>query len=117
MRSAVYRSFFCPQVDKITVPHSERVTVRCRELGKYKLVGEPVLHCRNGAWNGQLPSCIPTTALSNYTGEYCAGGRAAARHLCLPAAGLCAAAARYLGSGSVDVFRWRFEIGRWVKFC
>ncbi|XP_008216309.1 locomotion-related protein Hikaru genki [Nasonia vitripennis] len=54
-------------VDKIKVPHSERVTVRCRELGKYKLIGEPLLHCRNGIWNGQLPTCIPTTSISNYT--------------------------------------------------
>ncbi|XP_061926899.1 locomotion-related protein Hikaru genki isoform X3 [Apis cerana] len=56
-------------VDKITVPHGERVTVRCRELGKYKLIGDSLLHCRNASWNGKLPSCTPTTAISNYTGE------------------------------------------------
>lgn len=54
-------------VDKITVPHNERVTVRCRELGKYKLIGDPLLHCRNGTWNGKQPSCVPTTDISNYT--------------------------------------------------
>nr|XP_050857993.1 locomotion-related protein Hikaru genki isoform X2 [Vespula vulgaris] len=54
-------------VDKITVPHGERVMVRCRELGKYKLIGDPSLHCRNATWNGKLPSCVPTTAISNYT--------------------------------------------------
>ncbi|XP_033223467.1 locomotion-related protein Hikaru genki [Belonocnema kinseyi] len=54
-------------VDKITVPHAERIIVRCRELGRYKLIGDPLLHCRNGVWNGTLPSCIPTTAISNYT--------------------------------------------------
>lgn len=54
-------------VNKITVPHGERVTIRCRELGKYKLVGDSQLHCRNASWNGKLPSCIPTTAISNYT--------------------------------------------------
>lgn len=54
-------------VDKITVPHGERVTVRCRELGKYKLVGDSLLHCRNASWSGKLPSCTPTTAISNYT--------------------------------------------------
>lgn len=54
-------------VDKITVPHNERITVRCRELGKYKLIGEPLLHCRNGTWNGKTPYCVPTTAISNYT--------------------------------------------------
>lgn len=54
-------------VDKITVAHGERVTVRCRELGKYKLIGDSQLHCRNTTWNGKLPSCVPTTAISNYT--------------------------------------------------
>ncbi|XP_072755351.1 locomotion-related protein Hikaru genki isoform X2 [Anoplolepis gracilipes] len=54
-------------VDKITVPHNERITVRCRELGKYKLIGEPLLHCRNGTWNEKTPYCVPTTAISNYT--------------------------------------------------
>ncbi|KAG7211099.1 hypothetical protein KM043_010429 [Ampulex compressa] len=54
-------------VDKITVPHGERVTVRCREVGKYKLVGDSSLHCRDASWNGRLPSCAPTTAISNYT--------------------------------------------------
>ncbi|XP_012224718.1 locomotion-related protein Hikaru genki [Linepithema humile] len=54
-------------VDKITVPHNERVTVRCRELGKYKLIGDSLLHCRNGMWNGKTPHCVPTTDISNYT--------------------------------------------------
>ncbi|XP_043522796.1 locomotion-related protein Hikaru genki [Frieseomelitta varia] len=54
-------------VDKITVPHGEQVTVRCRELGRYKLVGDSLLHCRNASWSGKLPSCTPTTAISNYT--------------------------------------------------
>ena len=52
------------------MPHGERVTARCRELGRYKLQGDPLLQCRNGAWNGKPPSCIPTTAISNYTGAY-----------------------------------------------
>ncbi|XP_076377842.1 locomotion-related protein hikaru genki isoform X1 [Megalopta genalis] len=56
-------------VDRITVPHEERVTVRCRELGKYKLIGDSLLHCRNASWNGTVPSCVPTTAIANYTGE------------------------------------------------
>lgn len=54
-------------VDKITVPHGERVTIRCRELGRYKLIGDSVLDCRNASWNGKLPACAPTTAISNYT--------------------------------------------------
>ncbi|XP_015125055.1 locomotion-related protein Hikaru genki isoform X1 [Diachasma alloeum] len=55
------------KADKITIPHGERVTVRCRELGRYKLVGDPLLVCRNGGWNGKSPSCIPTTSISNYS--------------------------------------------------
>lgn len=62
--------FLVFQVDKITVPHGERVAVRCRELGRYKLIGDPLLHCRNGVWNGKAPTCVPTTAISNYTREY-----------------------------------------------
>nr|XP_012153183.1 PREDICTED: locomotion-related protein Hikaru genki isoform X2 [Megachile rotundata] len=54
-------------VDKITVPHGERVTIRCRELGKYKLIGDSLLHCRDTTWTGKLPYCAPTTAISNYT--------------------------------------------------
>lgn len=54
-------------VDKITVPHNERVMVRCRELGKYKFIGDSLLHCRNGTWNGKQPNCVPTTSISNYT--------------------------------------------------
>ncbi|KAL6256383.1 hypothetical protein P5V15_012497 [Pogonomyrmex californicus] len=54
-------------IDKIGVPHNERVTVRCRELGKYKFIGDSLLHCHNGTWNGKIPYCVPTTSLSNYT--------------------------------------------------
>ncbi|XP_011635095.1 locomotion-related protein Hikaru genki [Pogonomyrmex barbatus] len=54
-------------VDKIGVPHNERVTVRCRELGKYKFIGDSLLHCHDGTWNGKIPYCVPTTSLSNYT--------------------------------------------------
>lgn len=57
------------QADKITILHGERVTVRCRELGRYKLVGDPLLVCRNGGWSGKSPSCIPTTSISNYSGK------------------------------------------------
>lgn len=57
------------QADKITIAHGERVTVRCRELGRYKLIGDPFLQCRNGEWSGKTPSCLPTTSISNYTGK------------------------------------------------
>lgn len=54
-------------VDTIRVPHNERLMVRCREIGKYKFIGDSLLHCRNGTWNGKEPVCVPTTAISNYT--------------------------------------------------
>ncbi|XP_051163037.1 locomotion-related protein Hikaru genki-like isoform X2 [Leptopilina boulardi] len=60
-------------VDKITVPHNEKLQIRCRELGRYKLIGDHLLHCRNGIFNGIIPTCIPTTAISNYTGNYTQG--------------------------------------------
>lgn len=60
-------------MDKITVPHNEKLQIRCRELGRYKLIGDHLLHCRNGIFNGIIPTCIPTTAISNYTGNYIQG--------------------------------------------
>ncbi|XP_071559767.1 locomotion-related protein Hikaru genki isoform X2 [Temnothorax nylanderi] len=54
-------------VDTIGVPHNERLMVRCREIGKYKFIGDSLLHCRDGAWDGKTPYCEPTTAISNYT--------------------------------------------------
>lgn len=56
------------QVDTIGVPHNERLMVRCREIGKYKFIGDSLLHCRDGEWDGKTPYCVPTTAISNYTG-------------------------------------------------
>ncbi|XP_073975451.1 locomotion-related protein hikaru genki isoform X2 [Rhodnius prolixus] len=51
-------------------PHNSAVDARCREpLGLYKLSGEPQLTCRNGDWSSRLPSCIPTTILTNYTDD------------------------------------------------
>ncbi|XP_071649906.1 locomotion-related protein Hikaru genki isoform X2 [Temnothorax longispinosus] len=54
-------------VDTIGVPHNERLMVRCREIGKYKFIGDSLLHCRDGAWDGKTPYCEPTTAISSYT--------------------------------------------------
>ncbi|XP_039286305.1 locomotion-related protein Hikaru genki [Nilaparvata lugens] len=49
-------------------PHNAEVQLRCREpLGLYKLLGESRLQCNNGAWSSRVPSCIPTTVLTNYT--------------------------------------------------
>ncbi|XP_024080375.1 locomotion-related protein Hikaru genki [Cimex lectularius] len=51
-----------------TFPHNSVLYARCREpLGLYKLLGESQLTCQNGVWSSKLPSCIPTTVLTNYT--------------------------------------------------
>ncbi|XP_018341708.1 PREDICTED: locomotion-related protein Hikaru genki [Trachymyrmex septentrionalis] len=54
-------------IHTIRVPHNERLMVRCREIGKYKFIGDSLLNCRNGTWDGKTPSCVSTTAISNYT--------------------------------------------------
>ncbi|KAK0092654.1 hypothetical protein PV326_000933 [Microctonus aethiopoides] len=68
--------------DKITIAHGERVTVRCRELGRYKLIGDPFLQCRNGEWSGKTPSCLPTTSISNYTGKMTEGDKMVMKKNC-----------------------------------
>ncbi|KAH0812019.1 hypothetical protein GEV33_010772 [Tenebrio molitor] len=42
--------------------------IRCRELGLYKLLGTASPRCQNGVWSSRLPSCVPTTLLTNFTG-------------------------------------------------
>ncbi|KAF7988566.1 hypothetical protein HCN44_001139 [Aphidius gifuensis] len=62
-----YNNITIVKTDNITIQHGERVTMRCRELGRYKLVGDNILQCQNGLWKGTTPSCTPTTSISNYT--------------------------------------------------
>lgn len=50
-------------------PHGAKLQIRCRELGLYKLLGTATPRCQNGAWSTKLPSCVPTTLLTNFTGE------------------------------------------------
>lgn len=50
-----------------TFPHGAKLHVRCRELGLYKLVGTATPRCENGVWSTRLPSCVPTTLLTNFT--------------------------------------------------
>ncbi|XP_075229596.1 locomotion-related protein Hikaru genki-like [Lycorma delicatula] len=51
-------------------PHGAEIQLRCREpLGLYKLLGESRLQCNNGGWSNRIPSCIPTTVLTNYTDD------------------------------------------------
>jgi hypothetical protein len=55
---------------RLPFPHGAQVSVRCRELGVYKLLGESALECQNGVWSHRVPNCIPTTLLTNFTGEF-----------------------------------------------
>jgi len=59
----------CIQTERLTFPHDAVVLARCREIGVYKLLGESALQCQNGAWNHRVPTCIPTTMLTNFTGK------------------------------------------------
>lgn len=56
------------QKDDWSFPHGARLKVRCRELGLYKLLGDAGPRCQNGQWTSRLPSCVPTTMLTNFTG-------------------------------------------------
>ncbi|XP_031353788.1 locomotion-related protein Hikaru genki-like [Photinus pyralis] len=48
-------------------PHGAKLQIRCRELGLYKPVGMATPRCQNGGWSHKLPSCVPTTLLTNFT--------------------------------------------------
>ncbi|XP_072397120.1 locomotion-related protein Hikaru genki [Diabrotica undecimpunctata] len=50
-----------------TFPHGAKLHTRCIELGLYKLLGTPTPQCQNGQWSSRLPSCVPTTILTNFT--------------------------------------------------
>ncbi|XP_023016189.2 locomotion-related protein hikaru genki [Leptinotarsa decemlineata] len=50
-----------------TFPHGAKLHTRCTELGLYKLLGTATPQCQNGAWSSRLPSCVPTTLLTNFT--------------------------------------------------
>lgn len=44
--------------------------MRCKQLGLYKLLGTANPRCQNGNWTTRLPSCVPTTLLTNFTGAF-----------------------------------------------
>ncbi|XP_017770659.1 PREDICTED: locomotion-related protein Hikaru genki-like, partial [Nicrophorus vespilloides] len=48
-------------------PHGSKLHIRCREVGLYKLLGFATPQCQNGLWSAKLPSCVPTTMLTNFT--------------------------------------------------
>ncbi|XP_017867892.1 PREDICTED: locomotion-related protein Hikaru genki isoform X1 [Drosophila arizonae] len=49
------------------LPHGHSLQARCQELGIYKLLGESRVLCSNGLWAPRMPSCVPTTILTNYS--------------------------------------------------
>lgn len=51
------------------LPHGHTLQARCRDLGLYKLLGESKVLCSNGLWAPKMPSCVPTTLLTNYSGN------------------------------------------------
>lgn len=51
----------------IVFPHGSQLQVRCKQLGLYKLLGTANPRCQNGNWTTRLPSCVPTTLLTNFT--------------------------------------------------
>lgn len=42
---------------------------RCNDLGLYKLIGEAKVLCSNGLWAPRVPTCVPTTLLTNYSDD------------------------------------------------
>lgn len=50
------------------LPHGHSLQARCSDLGMYKLLGESRVLCSNGLWAPRMPSCVPTTLLTNYSG-------------------------------------------------
>ncbi|XP_055637113.1 locomotion-related protein Hikaru genki isoform X2 [Toxorhynchites rutilus septentrionalis] len=51
------------------LPHGHTLQARCRDLGLYKLLGEAKVLCSNGMWAPKMPSCVPTTLLTNYSDD------------------------------------------------
>ncbi|XP_065172181.1 locomotion-related protein Hikaru genki [Atheta coriaria] len=49
------------------LPHGAKLQTRCKELGMYKLLGAASPQCQNGEWSSKLPSCVPTTLITNFT--------------------------------------------------
>ncbi|XP_023947925.1 locomotion-related protein Hikaru genki [Bicyclus anynana] len=49
-------------------PHGSELITRCADFGLYKILGDQSTVCDNGVWSNKLPTCIPTSVLTNYTG-------------------------------------------------
>ncbi|XP_012157798.1 locomotion-related protein Hikaru genki isoform X2 [Ceratitis capitata] len=51
------------------LPHGHSLQARCKDLGMYKLLGESRVLCSNGLWAPRMPSCVPTTLLTNFSDD------------------------------------------------
>ncbi|KAL9921690.1 locomotion-related protein hikaru genki isoform 2-T4 [Glossina fuscipes fuscipes] len=51
------------------LPHGHSLQARCKDLGLYKLLGESRVLCSNGLWAPRMPSCVPTTLLTNFSDD------------------------------------------------
>ncbi|KAJ2954041.1 hypothetical protein O0L34_g2254 [Tuta absoluta] len=63
-------SFKNSSIDNDTsFPHGSMITARCKHFGHYKLKGDGTLRCENGEWSPKIPECVPTTLITNFTGD------------------------------------------------
>lgn len=63
-------SFKNSSIDSDThFPHGSIIVARCKLFGLYKLKGDSSLHCENGEWTPKWPECVPTTVVTNFTGD------------------------------------------------
>jgi hypothetical protein len=51
------------------LPHGHTLRVRCTDLGLFKLLGESKVLCSNGVWAPRMPTCVPTTMLTNFSDD------------------------------------------------
>lgn len=50
-------------------PHGSVLVSRCKHFGLYKMKGENTLRCENGEWTPKMAECVPTTVVTNFTGD------------------------------------------------
>ncbi|CAG5039280.1 unnamed protein product [Parnassius apollo] len=63
-------SFKNSSIDKETYfPHGSLVVSKCKHFGLYKLKGESQVRCENGEWSPKFPECVPTSLITNFTGD------------------------------------------------
>lgn len=63
-------SFRNSSIEKETsFPHGSSIVARCIHFGFYKLKGDNTMHCENGEWVPKFPECVPTSVITNFTGD------------------------------------------------